>query len=156
MLIPEAVHLVLQAASLGEQGAIYILDMGEQIRVLDLARNLIRLSGFLPGKEIPIRYVGLRPGEKLFEELVGEGESAEPSSMERILRVRTSVSVDFHSLEERLTSLEAAGHLKNSAWMMEQLRELIPTFRLPDSDEIQNDFVDDMVAEEAAVWSEGS
>lgn len=132
MLIPEAVHLVLQAASLGEQGAIYTLDMGEQIRVLDLARNLIRLSGFVPGEEIPIRFIGLRPGEKLYEELVGENEVAEPSQIERIFRVRITVPIDLQYLEERLTTLEAAGHLRNPAWMMEQLRELVPTFHLPE------------------------
>lgn len=154
MLIPEAVHLVLQAASLGEQGAIYILDMGEQIRVLDLARNLIRLSGFIPGEEIPIRFIGLRPGEKLFEELVGEGELAEPSGIERILRVRTTAPVDLQSLEERLTTLEAAGHLKNPEWMMGQLRELVPTFRLPESEGILPEQADTDVHDKEAVWVE--
>ncbi len=154
MLIPEAVHLVLQAASLGEQGAVYILDMGEQIRVLDLARNLIRLSGFVPGEEIPIRFIGLRPGEKLYEELVGEGEITEPSGIERILCVRTTAPVDLQALGERLTMLEAAGHLKNPAWMMGQLRELIPTFRLPDPEEIPTAEVDIDVSEETAVWVE--
>jgi FlaA1/EpsC-like NDP-sugar epimerase len=139
MLISEAVHLVLQAASLGEQGAIYILDMGEQIRVLDLARNLIRLSGFVPGVEIPIRFVGLRPGEKWYEELVGEGEVVVPSKIARIMQVRTTAPADLRSLGERLTTLEAAGHLSNSAWMMGQLRELVPTYRLPDIEELSLD-----------------
>jgi FlaA1/EpsC-like NDP-sugar epimerase len=154
MLIPEAVHLVLQAASLGEQGAIYILDMGEQIRVLDLARNLIRLSGFVPGKEIPIRFIGLRPGEKLYEELVGEGELAEPSGTERILRVRTTGSLDLQSLEERLTMLEAAGHLKNPAWMMGQLRELVPTYHHPESEGISPEQADTDVHDEEVAWVE--
>lgn len=154
MLIPEAVHLVLQAASLDEQGAIYVLDMGEQIRVLDLARNLIRLSGFVPGDEIPIRFIGLRPGEKLYEELVGEGELVEPTAVKRILRVRITAPVGLHSLEERLTMLEGAGQLKNPAWMMGQLRELIPTFRLPGTEGIPAGKVDIDVSEEAAVWVE--
>lgn len=151
MLIPEAVHLILQAASLGEQGAVYILDMGEQIRVLDLARNLIRLSGFVPGEEIPIRFIGLRPGEKLYEELVGEGELTEPSGAKRIFRVRTPDSLDLQSLEERLTMLEAAGHLKNPAWMMGQLRELVPTFRLPESEGIPPEQADTDVHDEKVV-----
>ncbi|MGH7232364.1 MAG: polysaccharide biosynthesis protein, partial [Nitrospiraceae bacterium] len=132
MLIPEAVHLVLQAASLGEQGAIYVLDMGEQIRVLDLARNLIRLSGYVPGEEIPISFVGLRPGEKLDEELVGEGETEEPSAIEKILRIRTLVPADLTSLEEKLIALEAAAILNNSARGIERLRDLVPTFRPPE------------------------
>jgi FlaA1/EpsC-like NDP-sugar epimerase/lipopolysaccharide/colanic/teichoic acid biosynthesis glycosyltransferase len=129
MLIPEAVHLVLQAASLGQQGAIYVLDMGEQIRVLDLARNVIRLSGFVPGQEIQIRFVGLRPGEKLSEELVGEGETAEPSPVEHIRRIRTIASTDMASLEEKLMALEAAALLNNPGWAIARLQDLVPTFR---------------------------
>ncbi|MGQ0810609.1 MAG: polysaccharide biosynthesis protein [Nitrospiraceae bacterium] len=128
MLISEAVHLVLQAASLAEQGAIYVLDMGEQIRLLDLARNLIRLSGFLPDQEIPIRFIGLRPGEKLNEELIGEGELAEPSTIDKILRVRSIAPFDPMSLQEKVIALEDAAHLNKSTWALERLRELVPTF----------------------------
>jgi FlaA1/EpsC-like NDP-sugar epimerase len=131
MLISEAVHLVLQAASLGEQGATYILDMGEQIPVLSLARHLIRLAGFVPDREIPILFIGLRPGEKLAEELVGEGEIAEPSSIEKILRIRSTVPVDLTVLHESLTALEAAAHLNKTDWALNRLRELVPAFQSP-------------------------
>lgn len=131
MLIPEAVHLVMQAASLGEQGATYVLDMGEQIKVLDLARNLIRLSGFIPGQEIPIRFIGLRRGEKLTEELVGQGETAEPSPREKILRIRVSRRDNVVSFEGKLAALEAAALLNDSAWTVEKLQELVPTFSQP-------------------------
>jgi FlaA1/EpsC-like NDP-sugar epimerase/lipopolysaccharide/colanic/teichoic acid biosynthesis glycosyltransferase len=128
MLIPEAVHLVLQAASLGEQKAIYILDMGEQIRVLDLARNLIRLSGFVPGQDIPIKIVGLRPGEKLHEELVGDGEVTEPSTIDKIIRIHRNAPVDLQAFQEKELVLEAAAHLDNTAWALEQLQELVPSY----------------------------
>jgi FlaA1/EpsC-like NDP-sugar epimerase/lipopolysaccharide/colanic/teichoic acid biosynthesis glycosyltransferase len=131
MLIPEAVHLVLQAASLGEQGATYILDMGEQIPVLTLARHLIRLSGFVPDKEISIRFVGLRPGEKLAEELVGDGEIAQPSSIEKILRIRPAVPVNLAVLHDNLMALEAAAHLNKTDWALDRLRELVPEFQSP-------------------------
>jgi FlaA1/EpsC-like NDP-sugar epimerase/lipopolysaccharide/colanic/teichoic acid biosynthesis glycosyltransferase len=133
MLIPEAVHLVLQAASLPEQGGKYVLDMGDQIRVLDLAKNLIRLSGFVPGQEIPIEFTGLRPGEKLHEELVGENEIAEPSSIEKILRIRTTVASSLEVFREKEMALEAAAHLANPAWAIERLQDIVPTFRLSKS-----------------------
>jgi FlaA1/EpsC-like NDP-sugar epimerase/lipopolysaccharide/colanic/teichoic acid biosynthesis glycosyltransferase len=131
MLISEAVHLVLQAASLGEQGATYILDMGEQISVLSLARHLIRLAGFVPDREIPILFIGLRPGEKLAEELVGEEEAAEPSSIDKILRIRPTAPVDLSVLHENLPGLEAAAHLHKTDWALDRLRELVPYFQSP-------------------------
>jgi FlaA1/EpsC-like NDP-sugar epimerase len=131
MLIPEAVHLVLQAASLGEPGATYVLDMGEQIRVLDLARNLIRLSGFVPGRDIPISFVGLRPGEKLYEELVGEGERAEASPIEKILRIKADVPAGRASFEEKVIALEAAALMNSSARAIERLHDLVPSFQSP-------------------------
>ena len=133
MLIPEAVHLVLQAASIGEQGATYILDMGEQIRVLDLARNLIRLSGFVPGKEIPIRVIGLRPGEKLEEELTGEGEITQPSTIDKILRIHSNIPLNLSVFREKELVLEAAAHVDNVKWVLEQLQEIVPTFRSSNS-----------------------
>ena len=151
MLIPEAVHLVLRAASLGEQGAIYILDMGEQIKVLDLAKNLIRLSGFVPGREIPIRFIGLRPGEKLYEELVGADETAEMSPLEKILRIRRVGTASFVELSGKVTALEAAAYLNNAATAIERLRELVPDFQSPDMAEQQpttsvTDWVEDQPA----------
>ena len=131
MLIPEAVHLVLQAATLGEQGAIYVLNMGEQIRVLDLARNLIRLSGYVPDEEIPITFIGLRPGERLYEELVGEGERAEPSPIDKVLRIQTGAGPELALLPQKLMEIEQGGNLNSSGSVIEHLRELLPTFHVP-------------------------
>ena len=135
MLIPEAVQLVLQAATIGEQGGIYILDMGEQIKFLSLAKNLIRLSGFVPGKDIPIRFVGLRPGEKLYEELVGEGEVAVSSSLDKILQIRASSPASFEGFKEKLIALESAAYFDEASTVIERLREVIPAFRLSSDSE---------------------
>ena len=88
MTIPEAVQLVLQAAALGDHGEVFVLDMGEPVRVLDLARDLIRLSGAEEHTDIEVRFTGLRPGEKLFEELFFSERDAEPTEHPKILRAR--------------------------------------------------------------------
>ncbi|MFO0777703.1 MAG: SDR family NAD(P)-dependent oxidoreductase [Nitrospira sp.] len=128
MLIPEAVQLVLQAATVGEQGHTYILDMGEQIKVLDIARSLIRLSGLVPGRDIPIQFVGLRPGEKLYEELIGEGEIAVGSPLDKILQIRTINPLDFTVFREKLSALEVASSHDESSVVLEQLKEIVPMF----------------------------
>jgi FlaA1/EpsC-like NDP-sugar epimerase len=133
MLIPEAVTLVLQAAALGEQGAIYVLEMGGQIKLLDLARNLIRLSGQVPEKNIPIQFVGLRPGEKLEEELVGEGEQAVPSAVDKILRIQSQKSIDPTFLTHILGKLEDGQVLSHPPSVIALLQQLVPAFHRPET-----------------------
>ncbi len=126
MLIPEAVHLVLHAAAIGQPGALYVLEMGEPIRVLDLARNMIRLSGFVPEADIPITFIGLRPGEKLTEDLTGPDESVEASSVEKILRVRTTGAVDGTCFDARVAELERLAAEGDAKAVIGKLAEIAP------------------------------
>ena len=132
MLIPEAVTLVLQAAALGEQGAIYILEMGGQIKLVDLARNLIRLSGHVPERNIPIQFIGLRPGEKLEEELVGDSERAMPSSVDKILRIQSNQSFDPTLLTQILGKLDDIQILNHPPSVIELLQQVVPSFHRPE------------------------
>ena len=134
MLIPEAVHLVMHAAAMAEGGEVFVLDMGEQIKVLDMARTLIRLSGFVPDEDIPIVFTGLRPGEKLFEELVGNQESVEPSGTEKIRRLRRDQPVDAAKLERQLVELKRCVEDENVCGspgprtMLSVLQDLVPSY----------------------------
>jgi FlaA1/EpsC-like NDP-sugar epimerase len=104
MTIPEAVSLIVQAGAIGGRGQVYVLDMGEPVKIVDLARNMIRLSG-KPESEIPIAFVGVRPGEKLHEELWTDGETVGPTSHPKILRAaRPPIEAEW--LEEELGELE--------------------------------------------------
>jgi FlaA1/EpsC-like NDP-sugar epimerase len=105
MTIPEAVSLIVQAGAIGGRGQVYVLDMGEPVKILDLARNMIRLSGKEPETEIPIAFVGVRTGEKLHEELWTDGETVGPTSHPKILRAARS-PIDVEWLEEELGGLE--------------------------------------------------
>jgi FlaA1/EpsC-like NDP-sugar epimerase len=127
MLIPEAVSLVLQAAVFARDRETYVLDMGEQLKVLDVAKNLIRLSGFVPDKDIAISFIGLRPGEKLTEELTGEGESLESSGTEKIFRVRWPESQP-EGFADDVAALVRAAIQGRSAEVIDSLRQIVPTF----------------------------
>jgi FlaA1/EpsC-like NDP-sugar epimerase len=105
MTIPEAVQLVIQAGAIGESGDIYVLDMGQPVKIVDLAHNMIRLSGKEPGRDVKVEFIGVRPGEKLHEELWGDGEQAVPTSHAKILRC-AGRPVDPAWLEEELAELE--------------------------------------------------
>jgi FlaA1/EpsC-like NDP-sugar epimerase len=124
MLIPEAVQLVLHAASQAESGAIYVLEMGEPVKLVDMARDLIRLSGLVPEDDIKIEYVGLRPGEKLSEELVGPDEDAGPSAVEKILCVRSRHRPPA-DLFARVESLEAHAVSGQIDAVMASMKELV-------------------------------
>jgi len=105
MTIPEAVQLVVQAGAIAERGQVYVLDMGEPVRIMDLAEKMIRLSGKEPGTEIPIELIGPAPGEKLHEVLVGDGEVVSPSPHPKIERIARP-PVDAAWLDEELGMLE--------------------------------------------------
>jgi FlaA1/EpsC-like NDP-sugar epimerase len=128
MLIPEAVQLVLQASTMGQGGEIFILDMGEDIKIDDLARNVIRLAGFEPGKEIQIVYTGLRPGEKLVEELRLQGEGQAPTSHEKI-RVLKGGKVDFLEVRTWLDELSTLVESRNVHGLVKTLTSLVPEYR---------------------------
>src|SRR5215211_2043695 len=105
MTIPEAVQLIIQAGAIGESGEIYVLDMGPPVRIIDLAHNMIRLSGKEPDRDIAVEIVGTRPGEKLHEELWGAGETAVSTVHPKIMRV-SGPTVDAAWLQEELAELE--------------------------------------------------
>lgn len=129
MLIPEAVQLVLHAAALDDPAALYVLEMGEQVKVVDMARDLIRLSGYVPDKDIQVQFTGMRPGEKLFEELVGFDEVAKPSSMPKVMQVFTSTdSRGEHEFAAALSQLEAFAVGGATEEVLRGLCALVPSF----------------------------
>jgi FlaA1/EpsC-like NDP-sugar epimerase len=131
MLIPEAVQLVMHAAALNEAGATYVLDMGEEFKVLDLAKNMIRLTGQVPDEDIQIQFIGLRPGEKLSEKLIEDDETIVPSAVDKIRRVHSPRLLNHELLAAQVGRLEAAAALEDKETVTRLLHEIIPTFGDP-------------------------
>ncbi len=127
MTIPEASQLVLQAAATGTGGQIFLLDMGEPVKIVDLARDLITLSGFRPGVDIDIVFTGVRPGEKLFEELRIEGEDIEPTTHEKV-RVWRTRPMDWDALQARLGELEALANEADRQQIVQALQRVVPEY----------------------------
>lgn len=133
MTIPEAVQLVLEAGSMGKGNDIFAFDMGQQVRISDLAEQMIRLSGLEPGKDIEILYTGLRPGEKLYEEVLATEENTVPTHHEKILSAKVR-NVEAIELKEKLSRLEEQMNFQNNQEMVRVMKEIVPEFKSNNSE----------------------
>ena len=132
MSIPEAVALVLQASTMCNDSEIFVLDMGEPVRIMDLATNMIGLAGLVPNEDIEIRFTGLRPGEKLFEELRLEGEDISPTYHEKI-KIFSGTRMFRADLESWLAVLESLVESGDSEALVSHMQTLVPEYRSPSS-----------------------
>jgi FlaA1/EpsC-like NDP-sugar epimerase len=128
MTIPEAVQLVLQASIMGQGSEVFVLDMGEPVRILDLARNMIRLTGHEPDVDIPIRFVGLRPGEKLYEELATESDQVQPTRHEKIM-IFSGLTVQRDFMERWMAELRTLIAERNRAGILAHMCEIVPEYQ---------------------------
>ena len=128
MTIPEAVQLVLQAATLGQQGEVFMLDMGEPVKIVDLARDMIRLSGLEEGRDIDIVYSGVRPGEKLFEELFANGEHYRPTSHDKLFIADGANSCVPDDLMHTIAQLERGVVSDSEPDLLWQIQQLVPEY----------------------------
>jgi len=128
MTISEASQLVIQAGALGQGSDLFLLDMGDPVRIVDLARDMIRLAGLEPDEDIQIRFTGLRPGEKLHEDLWLPTEALEPTLHEKIRRVK-SPGFDFEMLDRQIRVLTRLAVEMNERGIVEQLKGLVPEYQ---------------------------
>lgn len=128
MTIPEAVQLIIQAGALAEGGEIFVLDMGEMVKIDDLARDLIRLAGYEPDKDIGVVYTGIRPGEKLYEELFTDRENMAATQHERIFISKKEMDDVYLNISKTIMTFAKTG-LHNRAEVLELIMNLLPEFR---------------------------
>lgn len=127
MSLKEAVQLVLQAGAIGEGGEIFILDMGEQIKIYDLARNMIALSGLKPGKDIDIEFIGLRPGEKLYEEILLDSEKDSSTKHDKIY-IAQPEKFNQEELWSKIKELERLAGEEAKEEIINKIKEILPGY----------------------------
>ena len=129
MTIQEAVQLIIRAATIAKGGEIFVLDMGEPVKIKDLAYNLIRLSGLVPDQDIEVVYTGLRPGEKLYEELLITNDETQTSTVISKVFIEEPLPVDEEFLFDTIEKLECAAHELDNEKILELLQKLVPTYK---------------------------
>lgn len=133
MTIPEACQLVIEAGSMGEGGEIFVFDMGKSVKIVDLAQKMIKLSGYIPNQDIEIKFTGLRPGEKLYEELLNDLENTLPTHHQKIMIAKVRDN-DFETISnqlEKLLEITASQHNTN---IVRQMKVIVPEFRSQNSE----------------------
>jgi FlaA1/EpsC-like NDP-sugar epimerase len=128
MSIREAVQLVLQASTMGKGSNIFVLDMGEPVRILDLAHNMIQLAGLVPNEDIEVRITGLRPGEKLSEEIALDGENILPTYHDKI-RIFKGTGMESEVLSNWLTQLQLLLNQRDEHKVLRHLVDLVPEYK---------------------------
>ena len=129
MITSEAVLLVLEASAVGQGGEVFVLDMGEPIKILDLAKEMIRLSGYEPDVDIPIVFTDIRPGEKLFEEILSAEEGVESTDYEKILKARSANKISSEVLIDKINLLIQTSSQENGKEIVKLLKEIVPTYK---------------------------
>lgn len=127
MTIPEACQLVVEAGVMGKGGEIFVFDMGQPVKILDLAKKMIRLSGKVPDQDIKIEFCGLRPGEKLYEELLNNAENVLPTYHEKIMIAKVR-QYDFTSVSTQINELIALAENHFGMETVAKMKEIVPEF----------------------------
>ena len=128
MTIPEACQLVLEAGAMGKGGEIYIFDMGKPVKIIDLAKKMIKLAGFIPDKDILIKVVGLRPGEKLYEELLNDTSKTIPTYHNKIM-ISEEIQEEYETLHTDVDELIAISNLFDNDTIVSKMKEIVPEFK---------------------------
>ena len=132
MTIPEACQLVLEAGSIGNGGEIYVFDMGKSIKIVDLAKKMIKLSGLDLGRDIQIVFTGLRPGEKLYEELLNNKENTLPTKNDKIM-VAQVATYDFDEINKKIENLIGLFNDQDNMAIVSEMKKLVPEFKSKNS-----------------------
>jgi FlaA1/EpsC-like NDP-sugar epimerase len=127
MTIPEACQLVLEAGAMGNGGEIYIFDMGKPVKIIDLAKKMIKLAGFIPDKDIKIEIVGLRPGEKLYEELLNDTSKTIPTHHEKIM-IAEEIQDEYENLHGEINELIGIANFFNNDDIVAKMKMIVPEF----------------------------